>query len=159
MKANLSLKSGVSFEVNTESGHSLLIDGSPDIGGQNLGARPMELVLVGLGGCTALDVIHILRKARQNVSDLKVQLNSQRADSIPKVFTDIEIEFIVIGEQINVSQVVRAIELSADKYCSVGKMLEKSVKIEHYFKILDTAGNETHPKTLVICHSTETVKN
>lgn len=151
MKTSLSLKTGVSFEVNTDSQHSFLIDGSPDIGGQDLGARPMELILAGLGGCTALDVIHILRKARQNVIDLKVNIDGQRADTIPKVFTEITLSFLFIGDDLSTTQVERAVKLSAQKYCSVGKMLEKSVKIHHFYSIVNTQNQEVVPSTCIDC--------
>ena len=151
MKTSLSLKAGVSFEVNTDSQHSFLIDGSPDIGGQDLGARPMELILAGLGGCTALDIIHILRKARQNVIDFKVSVDGQRADTIPKVFTEITLDFLLIGDDLNPVQVERAIKLSAQKYCSVGKMLETSVQIHHFYRIVDSQNQEIIARTCIDC--------
>jgi putative redox protein len=123
------------FIGETGSGHAVVIDGPPDLGGRNLGPRPMELILQGLGGCTAIDVIHILKKARQNVSDCVIELSAERAETDPKVFTRIHIHFIVSGKELSEKQVERAIQLSAEKYCSASIMLGKSVAITHDYEV------------------------
>ena len=123
MKARIKWVEGVSFLGQTESGHSLLMDGSPDAGGKNLGPRPMETVLIGAGGCTAFDVVHILKKARQQITDCVAEIDAQRADTDPKVFTKIHFHFIVSGKNLKQEQVERAIKLSAEKYCSASIML------------------------------------
>lgn len=128
---------GVCFKATTETGHSIVMDGSPEIGGQNLGARPMEMVLVGLGGCTSIDVITMLAKSQANlVKDCQVEITAERSDSIPKVFTQIHVHFKVIGQDLNDKKVARAVSLSAEKYCSVSKMLEASVKMTHSYEII-----------------------
>lgn len=142
MKARLKWLENISFVGESGSGHSVVIDGSPDDGGRNIGIRPMEMVLLGLGGCSALDVVLILKKARQPVADCVVELEAQRAKSIPKVFTHIHMRYIVTGEGLSEKQVARAINLSADKYCSVSKMLGKSVEITHDYEIHSGAENQ-----------------
>jgi putative redox protein len=112
------------------------MDGPEEAGGENLGSRPMELVLMGLGGCTAYDVVDILKKSRQPIADLQVSINAKRAETIPAVFEQIDIHFTVVGEGIDPTKVQRAIDLTAEKYCSVSIMLEKSgVAISHSFAI------------------------
>ncbi|WP_455218397.1 OsmC family protein, partial [Kaarinaea lacus] len=125
----------VMFVGESDSGHTVVIDGPPEHGGRNLGIRPMELMLQGLGGCTAFDVMLILGKARQAVSDCVVEIEAKRAETEPKVFTDIHIHFIVTGEDISEKQVKRAIELSAEKYCSASIMLGKTAVITHDYVI------------------------
>lgn len=136
MKASIQWKEQVSFLGQTESGHSVLMDGPPEGGGRNLGPRPMELVLLGTGGCTTYDVIHILRKSRQQITDCKVQIEADRAAEDPKVFTRIHFHFIVSGKDLKPEQVERAIHLSAEKYCSASIMLGKMAKITHDFEII-----------------------
>jgi putative redox protein len=138
MKARIKWVEGVSFLGQTESGHSLLMDGSPDAGGKNLGPRPMETVLIGAGGCTAFDVVHILKKARQQITDCVAEIDAQRAETDPKVFTRIHFHFIVSGRNLKPEQVERAIKLSAEKYCSASIMLGKKAGITHDFEILET---------------------
>lgn len=135
MKTRIKLVENVCFVGETGSGHGIVIDGSPDIGGRNLGARPMELLLAGVASCSAMDVIYILRRARQPVTDCVVEANGERADSAPRVFTDIHLRFIVSGSGLNPAQVRRAVELSAEKYCSASIMLSKSVNLTHDFEI------------------------
>lgn len=135
MKTRIKLVENVCFVGETGSGHGVVIDGSPDIGGRNLGARPMELLLAGVASCSAMDVIYILRRARQPVTDCVVEANGERADSAPRVFTDIHLRFIVSGSGLNPAQVRRAVELSAEKYCSASIMLSKSVNLTHDFEI------------------------
>ena len=137
MKATIKWLDGVSFEGVSESGHSVIMDGAPESGGENLGMRPMEMLLLGLGGCTSYDVVTILKKSRQGVKDCSAEITAERAENIPKVFTKIHIHFILEGNNLDVSVVERAINLSATKYCSASIMLEKSVIITHDFKIID----------------------
>jgi putative redox protein len=137
VKATIKWLDGVSFEGVSESGHSVIMDGAPESGGENLGMRPMEMLLLGLGGCTSYDVVTILKKSRQDVKDCSAEITAERAENIPKVFTKIHIHFILEGNNLDVSVVERAINLSATKYCSASIMLEKSVIITHDFKIID----------------------
>ena len=130
-------KDKVSFLGEAESGHSGLLDGAPEIGGRNLGVRPMEMVLMGAGGCTALDVVMILKKSRQKISDCMVEIEADRAKEDPKVFTRIHYHFILIGNDLKPQKVERAINLSAEKYCSVSIMLGKTAEITHDFAILE----------------------
>jgi putative redox protein len=113
------------------------MDGSPDAGGRDLGIRPMEMVLLGLGGCTAFDVISILKKSRQAVVDCVLEIDSDRADTIPKVFTRIHIHFVISGKNLDRAKVKRAIDLSADKYCSASEMLGKVAVMTHDFEIVE----------------------
>jgi len=127
----------MSFVGESGSGHSVVMDGAPEAGGRNLGVRPMEMVLLGLGGCTAFDVISILRKSRQQVVDCEVELEAERATEIPKVFTKIHLHFIVSGKDLDSNKVAKAMTLSADKYCSASRMLEKTAVISHDFEVVD----------------------
>ena len=136
MKVLLERQSGVNFIATTESGHKIDIDGSPAIGGQDQGARPMEMVLVGLGGCSAIDVITMLEKMRQQVSDCRIEINANRAETIPAVFSDIHLSFVVTGKNLNNNKVGRAVSMSAEKYCSVSRMLACSVLITHDFRVI-----------------------
>ena len=136
MQATIRLKEDDSLEGVTESGHQVVMDRSPDVGGQNLGSRPMEMLLLGLGGCAMIDVVLILRKARQAFTDIRVEINAERASEVPKVFTRIHLHFVVTGEQLDSRRVDRAISLSAQKYCSATKMLDSVAQITHDFEIL-----------------------
>jgi putative redox protein len=138
MKATIKWTGGVSFSGSADSGHSVVMDGSPESGGQNLGARPMELVLIGMGGCTAFDVVHILRKSRQEITDCVAGIEAERAETDPKVFTHIHIHFVVSGSNLDAKKVQHAIELSATKYCSASIMLGKTAKITHDFEIVES---------------------
>jgi putative redox protein len=141
MKATIKWLDGVSFVGESESGHAVVLDGPPDAGGRNIGMRPMEMVLVGMGGCTAFDVVSILQKARQPITDCRVELTAERADEIPKVFTRIHVHFIVHGHGLKEAQVERAVKLSAEKYCSASIMLGKTAEITHDFEIIDSTGS------------------
>jgi putative redox protein len=124
------------FLGESGSGHSVVMDGPPDHGGRNMGVRPMEMLLLGLGGCASFDVMSILAKSRQEVSDCRAEINAERADAVPAVFTHIRMHFVVSGENLKETQVKRAVELSAEKYCSASIMLEKAgVEIEHSYEI------------------------
>ena len=137
MRASIKWVEGVSFLGETESGHAVRMDGPSEGGGRNLGARPMELVLLGTGGCTTYDVMHILKKARQEVTDCAVTINAERAKEDPKVFTKIHFHFVVTGKNIKFEQVERAIQLSAEKYCSASIMLAKTALITHNFELIE----------------------
>lgn len=141
MKATIKWLDGVSFVGESESGHAVVLDGPPDAGGRNIGMRPMEMVLVGMGGCTAFDVVSILQKARQPITDCRVELTAERADEIPKVFTRIHVHFIIHGHGLKEAQVERAVKLSAEKYCSASIMLGKTAEITHDFEIIDSTGS------------------
>ena len=138
MKARIKWVEGASFLGETESGHAVLMDGPPDGGGRNLGPRPMEMVLIGTGGCTAYDVVAILKKQRQQITDCVAEIQAERADTDPKVFTKIHFHFIVSGKDLKSEQVERAINLSAEKYCSASIMLGKTAAITHDFEIQET---------------------
>ncbi len=139
MKANISWVKDAMFVAHSDSGHTLFMDGPPDHGGNNRGVRPMEMVLIGLGGCTSFDVIDILKKSRQDVTDCVTQLTAQRASTTPAVFTHIHIHFVVTGRNLKANHVQRAVELSATKYCSASLMLERGgVEISHDFEILQS---------------------
>jgi putative redox protein len=136
MKAEIRWKSGVSFEATSGSGHTIVTDGPPDAGGENAGPRPMELVLMGVGACSAYDVVHILRKQRADVTGCVAELQAERADEAPKVFTRINLHFVVTGRGLNAHKVERAVHLSADKYCSASIMLGRGgVDITHSVEI------------------------
>ena len=128
----------MSFVGESGSGHSVVLDGSPEHGGRNLGIRPMEMVLIGLGGCTAFDVVLMLQKSRQNVIDVEVSLDAQRADDIPHVFTDIKAHFKVWGKGLSEKHVERAVTLSGEKYCSATRMLEKTATITYTWEIIES---------------------
>lgn len=135
MKARVKLIEGVSFVGQSASGHSVVMDGAPESGGKNLGVRPMEMLLMGLGGCSAFDVVLILRKSRQQITDCVADLSAERADSDPKVFTKIHVHFTVTGKGLDPKRVEQAVKLSAEKYCSASIMLGKTAVITHDFEI------------------------
>lgn len=141
MHAKISWVDNVMFVGQSGSGHSVVIDGPESAGGVNAGVRPMELVLLGLGACASFDVVSILRKARQNVADCVTELEAERAEEIPQVFTRIHLHFVVSGRGLGEKQVARAIALSAEKYCSASIMIGKTAEISHDFEIIDHAGD------------------
>ncbi|MEE8207416.1 MAG: OsmC family protein [Nitrosomonadaceae bacterium] len=136
MKMRIKWNDIVSFQGETENGHTVLMDGAPEVGGRNLGLRPMEMVLMGAGGCTASDVVMILKKSRQDIIDCMVEIEAERATEDPKVFTRIHYHFILTGKNLKPQQVERAINLSAEKYCSASIMLGKTAEITHDFEIM-----------------------
>jgi putative redox protein len=138
MRATIRWTGGVSFSGTADSGHAIIMDGAPEVGGQNNGARPMETVLIGMGGCTAFDVVYILRKQRQDVTDCVAEIEAQRAEVDPKVFTRIHVHFKITGRGLDAKKVAHAIELSATKYCSASIMLGKTAAIAHDFEIVPT---------------------
>ena len=135
MKVRVKWIENASFVAETESSHAIVMDGAQEGGGRNLGPRPMETVLAGTGGCTAYDVVTILRKARQNITDCVVEVDAERALQEPKVFTRIHFHFIVSGQSVDPKHVERAVHLSAEKYCSASIMLGKTAQITHDFEI------------------------
>jgi putative redox protein len=130
---------GMSFVAESGSGHAIVMDGAPEAGGRNLGMRPMELVLAGTGGCTAFDVVLILKKGRHAVTGCEVSLRAERAETDPKVFTRVHFHYRVKGRQLKRDAVARAIELSKDKYCSASIMLAETAEITHDFEVIDEA--------------------
>lgn len=136
MKVRIQWQEPMTFIAETGSGHSVIMDGPPDHGGQNLAARPMEMILVGLGGCSAFDVVDILKKSRQPIEDCQIDIEAGRADEIPAVFTKIHMHYLVGGQDLSEKQVNRAVKLSVDKYCSVVKMLRPNVEITYDHEIL-----------------------
>jgi len=136
MKATVKWIDNAAFVGESESGHAFVMDGAQEGGGRNLGPRPMEVVLLGTGGCSAYDVVTILKKARQRIRDCSVQISAERAPQDPKVFTRIHLHFVITGTDINPKHVKRAVELSAEKYCSASIMLGKTAQITHDFEIL-----------------------
>ncbi len=139
MKARVKWVEGMAFMGESESGHAIVMDGAPDIGGRNLGPRPMEMLLLGAGGCTSIDVVMILQKSRQDVTDCQVELTAERADDHPKVFTKIHFHFVVTGRNLKPEIVERAINLSAEKYCSATIILAKTAQVTHDYEIVAAA--------------------
>lgn len=137
MKARVKWVEQVTFLGESGSGHAIVMDGAPDAGGRNLGVRPMELLLLGLGGCSAFDVVMILKRGREGVTDCVVELEAERAATEPKVFTSIRMRYIVSGHALDPNKVDRAVALSAEKYCSAAAMLEKTATITHSVEIVE----------------------
>ena len=137
MKARVKLVEGMTFVAESGSGHAVVMDASPDVGGRDLGPRPMEMVLMGAGGCSAIDVVHILREARQDMVDCVVELEAERAPEDPKVFTRIHMHYVVTGRGLNPAQVERAIKLSKEKYCSATIMLAKTAEVTWEMVLVD----------------------
>ncbi len=137
MKARIKWIENVAFEGETESGHTLIMDGSPEVGGQNLGPRPMETVLMGTGACSAIDVVLILKKSREQVSDCVVEISAERADTDPKVFTRIHFHYLVTGKSLDQAKVARAIQLSAEKYCSATAMMARTAAVTYDVEIIE----------------------
>ena len=135
MKTQIKWMQDVSFKGKSESGHEVILDGPEELGGKDLGMRPMEMMLIGMGGCTSFDVVTILKRSRQQITGCIAEIEAVRADAIPKVFTSIHIHFLIKGIDLQKKAVERAVELSANKYCSASIMLGKSVKITHDFVI------------------------
>ncbi|OZG70830.1 osmotically inducible protein C [Hahella sp. CCB-MM4] len=136
MQASITWGGNAKFVGKTGSGHEVVMDGPPDHGGENQGPRPMEMLLLGLGACTSFDVMMILKKSKSDVTDCVAEINAERADAVPSVFTKIHIHFVVTGNDLKEASVKRAISLSAEKYCSASIMLEKGgVEITHDYEI------------------------
>jgi putative redox protein len=138
MQARVKWVQDVMFVTESGSGHAVVVDGAPEYGGRNMGPRPMELLLMGLGGCTAFDVVTILKKARQDVTSCEAELSAERADAVPAVFTKIHVRFVVKGKGLKEAQVKKAVDLSADKYCSASIMLgQAGVAITHDYVVIE----------------------
>ena len=137
MEAIIKWVDGRMFVGETSSGHAVVMDGPPDHGGRNMGIRPMEMILLGLGGCSSFDVVEILQKGRQDIVDCTAEVSGERVDEIPSVFRKIHLHFKVVGKNLKESAVERAVKLSAEKYCSASIMLNKAVDITHSFEVID----------------------
>lgn len=137
MQATVKWIGDMMFVGESDSGHAVVMDGPPDHGGRNMGIRPMEMILLGVGGCSCFDVVQILKKGRNDIISCKVQLSAERVDAIPSVFSKIHLHFIVCGKDLKEAAVKRAVELSAEKYCSATIMLGKSVDITHDFEVIE----------------------
>ena len=135
MKAKITWLNGRAFVGETGSGHSVVMDGAPEAGGRNIGIRPMEMLLLGLGGCAAFDVVMILEKSREKVTGCEVTLEAERASEEPKVFTHVKMIYTLKGHDLKPAAVERAIKLSEEKYCSATAMFNKTAKIEHEWKV------------------------
>ena len=136
MRAVVKLKSDVCFQATTGTGHEIIMDGPPEAGGKNQGGRPMEMLLVGMGGCTAYDVVTMLRKGRQDVRDCCVEIDAERAGETPKVFIKIHLHYKFEGNDLSANKVERAINLSTEKYCSATIMLAKTAVVTHSYEFL-----------------------
>ncbi len=143
MKSRVKLVEGMTFMAESGSGHAIVLDASPDIGGRNLGPRPMEMLLMGLGGCTSIDVMLILRKSREQVTDCVVELDAERAPTDPKVFTSIHMRYVVTGRGLDRNKVERAIKLSAEKYCSATAILSGTATITHSLDLVEDGAATT----------------
>ena len=142
MQTEITWKEGVRFEGVTGSGHSVMIDGPIESGGQDAGARPMELVLMGVGSCSAYDVVTILKKSRQQITGCVAQLKAERAEEMPRVFTHITLHFVVTGHQLDPKKVERAVHLSAEKHCSASIMMQRAgVVLTHSFELVEATGS------------------
>ena len=137
MKARIKWIEGAAFLGESGSGHGIVLDGAPESGGRNLGVRPMEALLIGLGACSAFDVVEILNKGRQTFAACEVELEAERSETVPKVFTKIHLHFVMTGAGLAPDKVARAIQLSAEKYCSASAMLGATAEITHDFEIVE----------------------
>lgn len=137
MKTTVRWAGDASFVAESESGHQVIMDGPPDFGGQNKGPRPMEMLLIGMGGCTSFDVVLILKKSRQDIRDCVAEITAERAETDPKVFTKIHIHFVVTGKDLDPKRVEKAVTLSEEKYCSASIMLGKTAEITHGIEIVE----------------------
>lgn len=141
MKAHIKWVDGAMFVGESGSGHTLVMDGPPEAGGRNMGVRPMETVLIGLGGCASYDVVSILKKARQDIRDVHALIEAERAETEPKVFTKIHVHFVVKGKNLKEAHVKRAVELSAEKYCSASIMMQRAgAEMTHDYEIIPVDG-------------------
>ena len=136
-KAKVTYVNGMQFVGEADSGHAIVMDGTPETGGKDTGLRPMELLLIGLGGCSGMDVVSILKKKKQAVTGFEINVNGQKAENYPQKFTAIEIEFVIKGKGISEEAVKRAVQLSMEKYCSVKASLEGTASINYVYKIIE----------------------
>ncbi|MGZ4981802.1 MAG: OsmC family protein [Methylobacter sp.] len=137
MQVTVKWVDGVMFVGETGSGHAVIMDGPPDHGGRNIGIRPMEMLLLGVGGCSSFDVVQILQKGRNDIVKCVTEVTAERVDAIPSVFSKIHLHFIVTGHDLKAATVERAVKLSAEKYCSASIMLSKAVEITHDFEVIE----------------------
>ncbi len=135
-RAKVTFVNGMQFVGSADSGHAVVMDALSSVGGNNTGSRPMELLLIALGGCTGMDVISILRKKKQNVSRLELNVTGEQAEDHPRMYTTIHIEYVLTGKDISDKAVKRAVELSLEKYCSVGATLDKAAKITYSYRVI-----------------------
>lgn len=135
-EAKVTFVDGMQFVGSADSGHAVVMDAHSSVGGSNTGLRPMDLLLIALGGCTGMDVVSILRKKKQNVGRLELNVKGEQAEEHPRVYTTIHIEYVLTGKDISDEAVKRAIELSLEKYCSVGATLDKAAKITHSYSVI-----------------------
>jgi putative redox protein len=150
LTATVDLVDGMAFRATSGTGHAMVMDAAPEVGGGDAGPRPMELLLLGLGGCTGMDVISMLRKMRQDVSGYQIRLEGQRATEHPKIFTSITVEHVVHGRAVSVDAVKRAVELSSTRYCSAAAMLGRAARIEETYRIVDDASGQEQTGALAI---------
>ncbi len=136
-RAKVKYTDGLQFVGQADSGHAIVMDGDADVGGNNTGLRPMELLLIGMGGCSGMDIVSILKKKREIVTDVEINVNGKKAEDYPQKFTDIDIEFVVKGRNLSDEAVKRAVQLSMDRYCSVKATLEGTAKITYRYKIVE----------------------
>ncbi len=148
LSATVSLKNGMVFDALASSGHKVILDSEESVGGTNQGFRPMEMLLVGLGGCTGMDVISILRKTHQEVTSYQVKVQGSRAEDHPKVYTDITVEHVVKGRGLSTDAVKRAVTLSATRYCPASAMLGKAVHIRHQYRVIDVDSDQEQTGSL-----------
>lgn len=141
MKASVRWVQDVMFVGESGSGHAVVMDGAPDAGGRNLGVRPMEMLLLGLGGCAAFDVVLILKRGREQVTDCVVEIDAQRADTDPKVFTQIKLRYIITGQALDRKKVERAVQLSEEKYCSASAMMRETAQFSHEIEIIEATSS------------------
>jgi putative redox protein len=139
MKARVKWVDGAMMVGESGSGHAIVMDGAPEFGGRDLGVRPMEMLLLGLGGCTEFDVVHILKRGRNELVGCEVEIEAERAEKDPKVFTKIHVHFRVSGPGLTEKAVARAVKLSAEKFCSASLMLSRAAEITHDYEVIDTA--------------------
>jgi putative redox protein len=135
--AKISWVDGALFVAESGSGHTFTMDGAEDVGGRDLGARPMEVLLMGMGGCTAIDVVSMLKKQRQDIAGVEVAMTAERADDYPKVYVDVKLVYTVRGRKLNKALVERAVSLSDEKYCSATAMFKKTAKVTHEIVVVE----------------------
>lgn len=149
-RVTVDLRGTMAFGAITDTGHEVIMDAAPEVGGNDAGPRPMELLLAGLGGCTGMDVISMLRKMRQDVTDYHIQISGEQAPEHPKVFTSIQVEHVVRGRALNAESVRRAVELSATRYCSAAAMLGRVARIEETYRVIDDGTGQEQTGALAI---------
>jgi putative redox protein len=150
LSASVDLLDGMAFRATTGTGHEVVMDAAPEVGGSDDGPRPMEMLLAGLGGCTGMDVISILRKMHQNVSGYQIRLSGERATDHPKIFTRISVEHVVRGRDLSADAVNRAVELSATRYCSAAAMLNRAARVEETYRVIDDASGQEQTGALLV---------